>query len=136
MHADNKTIRLQGWAIAVLRMVTGYLFLVSGIYKVFIQNPYELNALLPAYMATALSLGELVCGAALVVGLLTRWVSAPLALLMLADILEFHPPESFFEQDHGYEYALLRLGASVALALAGSNKLALDNVLSIRRRPK
>jgi putative oxidoreductase len=136
MHADNKTTQLQGWAIAVLRVVTGYLFFVSGVYKVFIQDPYELNNLLPVYMGTALSLGELACGAALVVGLLTRWVSVPLALLMLADILVFHPPDSFFEQDHGYEYALLRLAASVTLALAGSNKVALDNVLAIRSRPK
>jgi putative oxidoreductase len=54
---------------------------------------------------------------------------------MLADILVFHPPDTVFEQDKGYEYALLRLAASVALALSGSGKVALDNILATRRGP-
>jgi putative oxidoreductase len=84
----------------------------------------------------ALSWGELLCGEALVLGLLTRWVSVLLALLMLADLLLVHPPAEIFEQDHGYEYALLRLAAGVALALSGPGKVALDNILAIRRSPK
>ena len=87
-------------------------------------------------IGVAISLGEFLCGAALVVGLLTRWISALLAFLMLANILVFHPPYYFFEQDTGYEYALLRLAASVALALTGSDKVALDNILATRRGPK
>jgi putative oxidoreductase len=82
-------------------------------------------------VVVALSLGELLCGAALVVGLLTRWVSVLLAILMLANILFVHPPYDIFEQNHGYEYALLRLAASVVLALSGSGKVALDNILAI-----
>jgi len=135
MQARLKTTQLQGWGIAVLRVVAGYLFLVSGVYKLFI-DPTSLGDLLPVTIGMALSLGELMCGAALVVGLLTRWVSVPLALLMLADILVIHPPVAFFEQDHGYEYALLRLAASVTLTLSGSGKVALDNILAIRREPK
>ena len=79
---------------------------------------------------------QLLCGAALAVGLLTRWVSIPLAILMLTDIAVFHPPDVPIFQDRGFEYALLRLGASVALALTGPGKAALDNVLALRRRPR
>jgi len=78
------------------------------------------------------SLVELLCGAALVVGLFTRWVSVPLALLMLADIVVFHPPYDLVEEDKGFEYAVLRLAAIVTLALSGLGKVALDNVLASR----
>jgi uncharacterized membrane protein YphA (DoxX/SURF4 family) len=128
MQASPKTTQLQGWGIAVMRVLTGYLFLAAGVHKLF----YEDHG--PIIVAS--SLGELLFGAALIVGLLTRWISIPLAILMLADILVFHPPYDLLEQDHGYEYALLRLGACITLALAGSGKVALDNVIAIRRGPK
>jgi putative oxidoreductase len=89
--------------------------------------------LLPEAISVALSLGKPLCGATLVVRLLTRFVSLPLALLMLADIFVVHPADAFFEQAHGYEYALIRLAASIVLALSGSGKVALDNILAIRR---
>jgi putative oxidoreductase len=143
MRATRKTTRLhhsatrsQGWAIAILRMVTGYLFVASGVHKLFI-NDIQSGSSLPVPIVVVGSLGELVCGAALIVGLLTRWVSIPLAILMLADIVVLHPPQGFFVQDYPYEYASLRLAACAALALAGSDKVALDNILGIRRsRPK
>jgi putative oxidoreductase len=117
-------------------LVTGYLFLASGVHRLFIEDLSQPGSSLPVPIVVVGSLGELLCGAALTVGLLTRWVSIPLAILMLADILVLHPPYAFFEQDYGYEYALLRLAACVALALTGSDKVALDNILAIRRRPK
>jgi|SRR5215210_2704232 len=135
MRASRKTTQRQDWGIAVLRVVTGYLFLASGAHKLFIEDLGYLVSLLPVSIIVVLSLGELLCGAALLVGLLTRWVSIPLAFLMLADILVVHPPDEFLIQDHGYEYASLRLAASVALALTGSGKLALDNILAIGRGP-
>jgi putative oxidoreductase len=128
MQATHKTTKLQGWGIAILRVLTGYLFLSAGVYKLL----YEAHG--PILVAG--SLGELLFGAALIVGLLTRWLSVPLAILMLVDILVFHPPYELFEQNHGYEYALLRLGACITLALAGSGKVALDNILATRRGPK
>ncbi len=141
MGATRKTTRLhhkatrsQGWAIAILRVVTGYLFVASGVHKLFIDDLSQSGSSIPVPMVVVGSLGELVCGAALIVGLLTRWVCIPLAILMLADIVVFHPPQGLFVQDYAYEYASLRLGACVALALAGSDKVALDNILAVRRR--
>ena len=95
MKSSHKTTQLQGWGIAFLRVVAGYLFLVSGVHKLFI-DPTALGDVVPVAIGVALSLGELLCGAALVVGLLTRWASALLALLMLANILVVHPPYDFF----------------------------------------
>jgi putative oxidoreductase len=131
---QRKTTRLQGWGIAILRVVTGYLFLASGVHKLFLDDLIQSGSSLAGSIVVVGSLGELMCGAALIVGLLTRWVSIPLAILMLADIVVVHPPQGFFVQDYGYEYASLRLAACVALASAGSDKVALDNILAIRRR--
>ena len=135
MQATHKVTQLQGWGIVILRVVTGYLFLASGVHKLFIEDLSQSGSSLPVPIVVVSSLGELVCGVALIVGLLTRWVCIPLAILMLADILVVHPPYEFLAQDHGYEYASLRLAACVTLALTGSDRMALDNILAIRSRP-
>ena len=126
MQDTRKTAQLQAWGIAILRVLTGYLFLAAGVNKLFYEDDSPIGV--------ASYLGELLFGAALIAGLLTRWVSTPLALLMLADIFVFHQPHDLFEQQStGYEYALLRLGACITLALTGPGKVALDNILAIRR---
>jgi putative oxidoreductase len=129
----SKIHQLQGWGIAVLRIVTGIVFLLAGGDKLSVTGFIELGSLRLVSFVMVGSLVELLCGAALVVDLFTRWVSVPLALLMLADIVVFHPPYDFVEEDRGFEYALLRLAAIVTLALSGPGKVALDNVLAIRR---
>ena len=140
MQPGQKITRLQGLGIVVLRVVTGYLFLASGAYKLFIADltlNQQAAESLSGPIVLVSSVVELVCGAALMVGLLTRFVCIPLILLMLADILVMHPPYQLFGQDRGYEYAVLRLAASTALALTGSGRVALDNILaSIRRGSK
>ncbi len=49
---------------------------------------------------------ELLCGAVLVIGLRRRWVSLPLALRMLANILVVCPPYGFLVEEKSFEYAL------------------------------
>jgi putative oxidoreductase len=131
MPTINKT-RLQAWGIALLRVVTGIVFLGAGVDNLFLGD----STRLPGPIVTMGSLVELLCGAALVAGLFTRWASMALALLMLADILAIHPPSGFFVGDEGAEHALLRLAASAALAMAGPGKAALDNTVATRRGPK
>ena len=123
---------MHAWGITLLRLVTGIVSLGAGLQNLLLEGSSQL----PEPILIVGSLVELLCGAALVAGLLTRWVSAALALLMLADILVFHPPNGVFVGDEGFEHALLRLAAGAALALAGPGKAALDNVLAIRRGPK
>jgi len=134
LEYEHVQTRLQGWALTVLRVATGIVFLMSGGHKLFgggLRTASEelgrvqLPSAVP--VATAVTLVEFLCGAALVLGLFTRWVSVPLAAVMVADILLFHPPHGFFVEDTGYEYALLRLSACVTLVLAGPGKAALSN---------
>ena len=122
-----------------MRVVTGIVFLISGGHKLFstdtdlytlAEKLGELPVPFPLLVATTASVVIFLCGAGLVLGLFTRLVSIPLAVFMVVDILLFHPPSAgFFVEDNGYEYALLRLAACVALVVAGGGKAALRSVL-------
>ena|SRR5215208_6105884 len=128
--------RLQGWGITIVRVMTGIIFLINGLQKVSLQESVarfnELGSPYPSALAFIVLLVEVIGGSALVVGLFTRLVSIPLALGMLLDVLVVHPPSSVFVTDASFESAFLRLGASVALILAGSGKAALDGLLASR----
>jgi putative oxidoreductase len=137
MQAVPKKTQPHLWGITGLRVVTGYLFLVAGLNNLFtVYDSRNMVSSLLFYLIFWLFYSELLCGAALLVGLFTRWVSIPLAFLMLANILVVHPPDELLTQDKGYEYAALRLAACFTLALTGSNRMALDNILPPRRGPK
>src|SRR3954451_13861166 len=134
-----------GWGITTLRIITGIIFLLNGSQKLFIgefnqiaTSPLgtlgQLVGQSPQRVAILVALVEPLCGAALVVGVFTRWASMLLAIGMLADILAFHPPPSAFLKDPGFELALLRLAASVTLVLTGSGRMALDNILTSWKR--
>ena len=123
--------------MTILRVVTGMVFLMSGGHKLFgaglsavAGDLGKLQVPLTLPVAMAVTLVEFLCGAALVLGLFTRWVSIPLAAVMVADILLFHLPSGLFVDDTGYEHALLRLSACVALVLAGPGKAALSGLLA------
>ena len=136
------TPQSHGWGITILRTVTGTIFLLGGVEKFFIMGPHNYTELLvelgspsPLAVATGVALIELLCGLALVVGLFTRLLCVPLALLMAGDILLIHGPNGFFVDNNGYEYALLRLTATVVLIFTGSGKAALDTMLGPRKAP-
>jgi putative oxidoreductase len=135
--------QLQGWGIAILRIVTATIFLMGGVEKLFIEGPHNTVGLLvglgsPSPLAVAISVAliELLCGLALLVGIFTRCVSILLALGMLVNILLIHGSNGFFIHNGGYEYALLRLADCVALILAGPGRVALDNALTRRKRTR
>jgi putative oxidoreductase len=134
--------RLHGWGITILRTVTGTIFLLSGVEKLFNGPPHniaefflELGSPAPLAVATGVALVEFLCGLALVVGLFTRWLCIPLALLMLGDILLIHGPNGFFIYNDGYEYALLRLTTTIVLVFTGPGKAALDTTLVPPKAP-
>jgi putative oxidoreductase len=139
----EKTFRLEGWGITVLRIATGTVFFLGGLHKLSVSGLSSateqlglLGSPMPSTVAVVISLVELGCGLALVVGLFTRWAAIPLALGMLIDVMFVHWPGSLFIDTHGVELALLRLGTSVALVLAGPGKAALDNALGPRKERK
>jgi putative oxidoreductase len=66
-------------------------------------------------------------GAALLLGLFTRWAAAPIAFSMLVAIVTVHLKGGFFAPK-GVEYPLTMLAANLALILTGAGAFALDNL--------
>ncbi|HEY0006261.1 MAG TPA: DoxX family protein [Pyrinomonadaceae bacterium] len=130
--------QLQGWGIALIRIIVGIVFLVHGSQKLFMfglggtagfMGQIGIPApMLAAVLATA---AEFLGGLALLLGLLTRWAAIPLSITMLVAILTVHLKNGFFLPT-GYEYALTLLIILVGLALMGPGEAALDNLFTRR----
>lgn len=122
----------------ILRVVTGLAFFYHGYMKVFTMGvsnvgPFFASAGIPAsgLMAFLVSYGELLGGLALMLGLLTHWVSKVNVLIMLGAIGFVHwgAEGGWFNgygADGGYEYQLLLLAASIFFLVSGSGKYSLD----------
>jgi putative oxidoreductase len=131
----------QGWATAILRVVTGIVFLAHGYKKIFADGLSAFAGFLsqagipaPNFFAPVVAGLELVGGLALIAGLFTRWAAILLAIEMLAAAVTVHLRNGFF-LPNGYEYALVLLAASVSLFLAGSGECAVDNIIWHREKP-
>jgi putative oxidoreductase len=87
---------------------------------------------LPGVFGVVVTLAEFLGGWALLLGLLTRWVAAALAIEMIVAILKVHLRSGFF-LPRGFEFAFSMLAANVALLLAGPGAAAIDSLLGKRR---
>lgn len=113
--------RLREWSITLLRVGTGTTFLIHDGEQLLLEGFSGRSGV------------ECLCGAALVLGLFTRWVTILLAVGMIVDVFVIHWPNSFFSQDAGFEYALLCLSTSLTLVLSGPGQAALGNIPALQR---
>ena len=116
--ADKVPTRISG--------LQGAVFVIRGGEKLFYGGAAESMALLaglgvpwPSALSWAIGLLELLCGLALLLGVLTSYAAMSLALEMAAAALLVHLPRGFFVEDGGFEYALVLAASCFALALAG-----------------
>ncbi|MGD0015888.1 MAG: DoxX family protein [Bryobacteraceae bacterium] len=135
--------RWQGIGIAALRWIVGVVFLVHGSQKLFVYGfhgfaQYLVGAGIPlaSVSAVVVTLVEFLGGIALILGALTRWAAALLAINMAVAVLAVHVKHGFFLPAGGYEYALTLLVANLSLMLAGGGVCALDNLFCRARAPQ
>lgn len=131
--------KVQGWGLAILRVVVGAVFFVHGFQKLFLMGFGGVADMMegigvpaPGLFAVVVTLVELLGGLALILGLFTRLAAVSLAVDMLVATLTVHMPNGFSVQNGGYEFTLVLLAASVALAVAGPGEAALDRFLARR----
>jgi putative oxidoreductase len=80
---------------------------------------------LPTLAAVVLTIVELIAGIALILGVLTRYFAALLAIDMLVALIAVHIKGGFFAPK-GVEFPLLLLVANINLILAGSGALSVS----------
>ncbi len=80
---------------------------------------------------------ELVCGALIAVGLLTRLAAIPLGFNMLVAAFTAHKASYFiFNSPPGKEYALNLGVVFLALAFTGAGRISIDRVINTKRRDR
>jgi putative oxidoreductase len=119
-----------------VRIVVGIMFLMHVSVKfhmgagavaanIFAKNGFE-PSLVWAYVTMFI---ELVGGLCLIVGLLTRFVGAVLAIEMLIALLFVHLAKGYMAGAGGYEYVLLIGAVCFVFAIRGGGPYSVDRLL-------
>jgi len=137
-------------AALLLRLALGSIFIMQGGLKVLYFDGgttwYKgVDDYLPTAVQALVAWGELLCGFALVLGLLTRVASLALMVVMIGAIymvtwrLDFtslatQNPAGLMEPKVGYEYNYAILAMCASLTVLGAGVLSLDHLLWNRKR--
>jgi putative oxidoreductase len=124
--------------LTVLRIVVGIVFLAHGGQKLFTFGFGGVAGYLahvgipfPALFAVVVTLAEFLGGAALVLGVATRWAALALSVDMLVALLTVKLRGGFFAPD-GMECELTLLAACVCLAFTGPGALSVEKMFARR----
>lgn len=128
-----------GIGLALLRVVTGVIFVAHGAPKLFgggVGGLGEMLAGMGVPLSTAVAWGvsllEFFGGVALIAGLLVVPAAGLLAIHMLMGIILVHAPNGFYvvgPGTGGVEFSLLLVAALTTLLLAGPGVMAADTGL-------
>lgn len=131
------------WAPLALRVGLGVIFLFHGAQKVLglfdgpgLEQTIEMFSGMghPKAVALAVAFGELLGGAAVLFGFLTRPAALGLAAIMVGAIVTVHG-QNGFEAPAGFEYNFALTAMSVALVLTGGGRMSLDAMIFRKRDP-
>ena len=130
----------KNWANFILRSFVGVIFMAHGAQKLFgafggpglegAARYFEQLGFVPGHAwAFAVAVVEFIGGAALLIGLLTRYAALLLAGIMAVAMIAVHMPNGFF-LPNGIEFAFALFAANLALLVGGPGELALDGWLA------
>lgn len=125
--------------LAVLRVITGTIFLAHGAQKLFVYGFdgvaggfAQMGVPFPAVVGPMVGLLEFFGGLALIAGLLTRLAGVGLAINMLGAFLLVHAKAGFF-LPNGYEFVMMLAASAMTLTLTGAGRYSIDSLLGRRR---
>ena len=124
--------RTAPYAALLLRVTTGLLFLVHGLTKLLVFTPAGTAGFfeslgLPGWLGIATLVVEILGGAALILGIGTRIVSAALVPVLLGAAVTAHWGNGFgwSNPNGGWEYPVMWAAVQASLALLGDGAHAL-----------
>jgi putative oxidoreductase len=131
-----RSVTLTGIGLLALRWVIGMVFIMHGGQKIFVKGLPAVAGFLgsvgiapPAFWAFVLTAAEVGGGILLIAGAFTRLAALSLGVTMVVAIASVLWAKGFFLP--GYEFALTLLGATLALALTGPGRYAVDRWLGL-----
>ena len=120
------------YGVMLLRLILGIVYIMHAYLALVKFGPagmiaYQAKAgiLFPEIATWYLILAHGLGGIFLVLGIFTRWAALANVPVMLGAIVFVHGNKGFWVTDGGYEYVLVLMVASVALALTGGGALSL-----------
>src|SRR6266853_4338884 len=119
------------YLLSLLRLVTGLLLFAHGVAKYFIFPSSPMANVPPASLFGVAGILELIGGALLLIGLLTRPVAFILSGMAAVAYFYAHFPRSVFPILNGGEAAILFCFALLYLAAAGGGPLSVDRMLPL-----
>jgi len=131
--------RQQGLAVAIVRIITGVMFMMHGYQKLFMMGLpaitdgfTKMGIPMPTITAMLVTFLEFFGGIGLVIGLLTRLIALGLVVDMLGAIVLVHLANGFFLPT-GYEFVLLLMVLSLSLVVGGPGRFSVDDMIAARR---
>jgi putative oxidoreductase len=133
------------WTPVPLRLALAAIFIAHGAQKVlgtfggpglakFTSFPAPFSFMRPGWLwMGAAAFAELIGGALLLLGLLTRVGAFLIACVMLTAIFYIRQKAGFFAPE-GYEYPVALLAMCLALLISGGGMVSIDRGLSSGRR--
>jgi putative oxidoreductase len=123
------------WYTLPVRLTLGIIFIAHGAQKVFglwggqglkafVANPAPLGLSPSWFWMGAAAFSELIGGALVLLGLLTRVGAFFIAIVMIVAIAGVHWGAFFAPK--GFEYPLALVGMALALVIAGGGQASLD----------
>ena len=130
------------WAGFIIRMTVGLVMFPHGAQKLLgwfggvgfsgTMGAFTEKMGIPWIIAFLVIIGESIGALALLVGFMTRFTAASVAVIMVGAITMAHWQHGFFmnwfgqQSGEGFEYHLLVIGMCVALVLVGAGKWSVD----------
>lgn len=120
---------------ALLRVVTGFVFLFHGWEKVFVMGVDNFTGMMLAELPASgllgyiVSYGEILAGLALILGVFTHWAGKFYVIIMLGAIFLVHADKGYSVMNGGYEYQLILLVLGLLFMTHGAGKYSLETKL-------
>jgi putative oxidoreductase len=140
MISSLKTKNYSDFAVLIIRIMVGTVFLSEGIQKFLFPDQLGVGRFIkiglpaPEFFGYFVPSFEIICGLLILIGLLTRLSAIPIIIIMITAISSTKIPilmnDGFWEMAHAARTDWAMLLGSIFLLIVGAGKFSVDFFLS------